>query len=158
MVTLEPQKSSWGQWLSRSPGTSVHLGAGPSGELVTSCLHLHLPRVPPLQRASTLPFLTSGPWYVESFLLSWKKTPAGLYQFFPSPSATLGACLPQKLNISFSVCVPSSLGPAAQWPPLSILLKFPLLAYTTQAATEILSCGPRGPVGETKKCKASPCS
>ena len=47
MVTLEPQKSSWGQWLSRSPGTSVHLGAGPSGELVTSCLHLHLPRVPP---------------------------------------------------------------------------------------------------------------
>lgn len=51
-----------------------------------------------------------------------------------SPPASVGACLPRKLSISFSVCVPSPLGPEAQQTFLTILPKFPLSAYATQAA------------------------
>lgn len=49
------------------------------------------------------------------------------------------------------MCVPSSLGPEAQQTFLSILPKFPLSTYVTQAATEMLSASPQGQAlaGET---------
>lgn len=90
---------------------------------------------------------------------SLRRLPSGMRRLLRrSPPASVGACLPRKLSISFSVCVPSPLGPEAQQTFLTILPKFPLSAYTTQAATEVLSASPQGQAlaGETQECRRGP--
>ena len=70
---LAPRKPHWGSGAAR---VQAHLqeaaaGPGPCREPVTSSL----------QQTSALPLPMSGPWFVHSPLLSWKKMPTALVSF-----------------------------------------------------------------------------